>query len=122
VFNLARAWGYTNRDNPARGVRKNREAPRDFYVEDDVWKAVYDQAGDELRDAMDLAHLTGQRPADVLLMSERDLVGDKLQVMQAKTGNRLRIMLKHEDGRPTSLLRSLPEFVPGLEKSKVCFC
>lgn len=103
VFNLAREWGYTSRDNPARGVRKNRETPRDFYVEDDVWRAVYDQAGEELQDAMDLAYLTGQRPADVLIMSERDVVGDMLQVMQAKTGKRLRIMLRREDGSATQL-------------------
>ncbi|NDC04372.1 MAG: integrase, partial [Betaproteobacteria bacterium] len=29
VFNLAREWGYTAKENPCRGVRKNRETPRD---------------------------------------------------------------------------------------------
>lgn len=103
VFNLAREWGYTSKDNPARGVRKNKESPRDFYVDDDVWQAVYEQAGDELKDAMDLAYFTGQRPADVLLMTERDVVGDKLGVLQGKTGRKLRIMLNHEDGTATQL-------------------
>ncbi|GAB5341014.1 hypothetical protein [Pseudomonas fluorescens] len=30
-----------------------------------VWNAVYGEAVQELKDAMDLAYLTGQRPADV---------------------------------------------------------
>lgn len=103
VFNLAREWGYTSRDNPARGVRKNKETPRDFYVDDAVWMAVYEQGGDELKDAMDLAYLTGQRPADVLLMTERDVVDRKLSVLQAKTKKKLRIMLDNEDGTATQL-------------------
>lgn len=98
VFNTAREWGYTNRDNPARGVRKNKETPRDFYVDDTVWQAVYEFAVDELKDAMDLAYLTGQRPSDVLKVSVRDIQGDMLYVLQEKTNKKLRILLKNSDG------------------------
>ncbi len=36
VFNLAREWGLTTRENPCQGVRKNKEAPRDFYANDAI--------------------------------------------------------------------------------------
>lgn len=107
VFNLAREWGYTTRDNPARGVRKNPESPRDFYVDDEVWHAVYECAGDELQDALDLAYLTGQRPADVLKMNERDIQDGCLLVQQDKTKKKLRILLKHADGTSTQLAEVL---------------
>lgn len=107
VFNLAREWGYTSRDNPARGVRKNPESPRDFYVDDEVWRAVYECASEVLQDALDLAYLTGQRPADVLKMSERDIQGGGLFVLQGKTKRKLRILLKHPDGTSTQLAQVL---------------
>ncbi|GAB7128746.1 tyrosine-type recombinase/integrase [Silvimonas sp. JCM 19000] len=103
VFNMAREWGYTARDNPARGIRKNREVPRDFYADATVWTAVYEQAVQELRDAMDLNYLTGQRPADVLKMMERDIRDDALEVRQNKTNKRLRILLNEDDGSRTEL-------------------
>jgi hypothetical protein len=68
VFNIAREWGLTTKENPCQGVRKNKETPRDYYANDVVWDAVYKKAAQELKDAMDLAYLTGQRPADVLVM------------------------------------------------------
>ncbi|MDK6078964.1 tyrosine-type recombinase/integrase [Massilia varians] len=102
VFNMAREWGYTQRDNPCRGVRKNKEAPRDYYAEADVWDAVYAVASEALRDAMDLAYLTGQRPADVLKMKKLDIRNDELHVLQNKTRHALRIRL-HVDGEPTQL-------------------
>lgn len=103
VFNMAREWGYTAKDNPARGIRKNKETPRDFYADKDVWDAVYKLAVVELQDAMDLSYMTGQRPADVLKMQERDVKDDALEVRQNKTGKRLRILLVNEDGSRTGL-------------------
>jgi len=61
-----------------------------------VWKAVYTEATQELRDAMDLAYLTGQRPADVLKTSTTDLNNGFLMVGQGKTEKRLRIRLEDE--------------------------
>jgi len=98
VFNCAREWGYTARDNPARGVRKNKETPRDFYADDGVWNAVYKFAVDELKDALDLAYLTGQRPSDVLGIRVSDVKDDMLHVLQRKSKKKLRIMLKNADG------------------------
>lgn len=102
VWNLAREWGYTAKENPCRGVRKNREKPRDFYADDAVWSAVYDQACDELKDAMDLNYLTGQRPADVLKMRFADVRDGALEVQQNKTKKKLRILLD-DAGRRTEL-------------------
>lgn len=102
VFNMAREWGFTKKDNPCRGVRKNKEAPRSYYAEADVWDAVYATGSQALRDAMDLAYLSGQRPADVLKMSKADIRNDELHVLQNKTSHALRIRL-HIDGEPTQL-------------------
>jgi hypothetical protein len=63
IFNMAREWGYTTNENPCRGIRKNKEKPRDFYADNAVWDAAYRHASVELQDAMDLNYLTGQRPA-----------------------------------------------------------
>ncbi|MCG8291907.1 site-specific integrase [Pseudomonas entomophila] len=102
VFNTAREWGLTTRDNPCLGVRKNKEKPRDFYANETVWQAVYEEAPPELKDAMDLAYLTGQRPSDVLSMRKDDIEGIYLLVSQGKTGKRLRIVLE-VDGAKNSL-------------------
>lgn len=93
VFNTAREWGLT-RDNPCLGVRKNKEKPRDFYANATVWQPVYEEAPPELKDSMDLAYLTGQRPSDVLSMRKNDMEGIYLLVSQGKTGKRLRIVLE----------------------------
>jgi integrase len=65
-----------------------------------VWDAVYAQAPPELKDAMDLAYLTGQRPADVLKASTADINNGFLMVGQGKTQKRLRIRL--HDGAAVS--------------------
>ncbi|CAI9894982.1 hypothetical protein PA6566_02773 [Pseudomonas aeruginosa] len=85
-----------------KGVHKNRETPRDFYARAEVWNAVYGAAPPELRDAMDLAYLTAQRPSDVLIIREADIQDGHLQIAQGKTSKKLRIMLD-VDGSPTAL-------------------
>lgn len=102
IFNIAREWGLTTRENPCQGVRKNKEVPRDFYANESIWNAVYAKAVGELRDAMDLAYLTGQRPADVLVMRRDDIEDNALGVKQKKTHKKLRIMLE-VDGVESSL-------------------
>jgi integrase len=109
IFNLAREWGYTTNENPCKGVRKNKEDPRDYYAEKDVWEAVREAAVQELRDAMDLGYLTGQRPGDVLKMRNEHVRDGELFVQQKKRGKKLRIQLRH--GRKlTQLGRLLEEF------------
>lgn len=107
VFNMAREWGFMKGENPCRGVRKNKEKPRDFYADKEVWDAVYAQACIELQDAMDINYLTGQRPGDVLRMKDADIREGALHVRQGKTSKFLRIML--ETGGVKSQLASVIE-------------
>ena len=93
VFNQARAWGYTSAPNPCAGIKGHRETGRDRYVTDQEYRAVWTAADDALRDAMDLALLTAQRPADVLKMNRADIIDGALWVTQNKTGKKLRIQI-----------------------------
>jgi integrase len=102
VFNMAREWGFMKGENPCRGVRKNKEKPRDFYADAEVWDAVYATASTELQDAMDLNYLTGQRPADVLRMRDSHIRDGALHVRQGKTNKFLRILL-HPKGIQSQL-------------------
>lgn len=103
IFNLSREWGYTAKENPAKGVRKNKETPRDYYADDAVWDAVYKHACNELKDAMDLNYRTGQRPADVLKMRLTDIKDGALEVQQNKTKKKLRILMDDSEGTRTAL-------------------
>jgi hypothetical protein len=103
IFNMAREWGYTAKENPCRGVRKNKENPRDYYADDTVWYAVYKHAKEELKDAMDLAYLAAQRPADVIKIKESDIQGNALFVKQNKTTRKLRIVFDNDDGTRNQL-------------------
>jgi len=103
MFNLSREWGYTRKENPVRGVRKNRELPQDFYVDEQVWDAVNSSTPIDLRDAMPFSYLNGQRPADVLKKTVKDIKEGALEVRQGKTNKRLRILLDRADGTRTEL-------------------
>lgn len=93
VFNFAREWGYSSKENPCAGVRKNKEEPRDYYPERAVWDAVYLHACQPIRDAMDLSYLSGQRPADVVSARKDQVTDEALAVRQGKTKKRLQILL-----------------------------
>jgi integrase len=109
VFNFARQCGYTDAPNPCAGVKGHRETGRDRYVEDDEYLAVWNKAHYTVQDAMDLAHLTGQRPADLLKLNHDDIRDGMLWFTQNKTGKKLRIEITGE-------LANLIERVLGREK------
>lgn len=96
VFNQARAWGYTDAPNPCAGIKGHKEAGRDRYVEDSEFRAVWTKAHYTVQDAMDLAYLTGQRPADVLKLNRSDIRDAALWFTQNKTGKKLRIEITGE--------------------------
>lgn len=96
VFNFARACGYTDAPNPCAGVRGHRETGRDRYVEHDEFLAVWNAAHYTVQDAMDLAYLTGQRPADLLKFNRSDIRDGDLCLAQNKTGKPLRIAIEGE--------------------------
>lgn len=96
MWNHARGWGYTDLPNPCEGIRGHALAKRTVYITDTVFTAVRSHASAPLRDAMDLAYLTGQRPADALRMTERDIVEGHLIITQEKTKQPLRITITGE--------------------------
>ncbi|KFA40018.1 integrase family protein [Xylella fastidiosa] len=96
LWNWARSKGITDLPNPCGGIRRNKATGRNVYIEDTTYRAVYQAADQTLRDAMDLAYLTGQRVSDVVSMDERHIVNGALEICQAKTGAKLAITVTGE--------------------------
>lgn len=96
MWNHARGWGYTDLPNPCEGIKGYSLAKRTVYITDEVFAAVYAHASAPLRDAMDLAYLTGQRPADALRMTAHDIIESHLIITQEKTKQPLRIIIHGE--------------------------
>lgn len=96
IWNYARSTGLTSKANPCAGIKGFREDGRDAYIDDAVLAAVRDAAEPALRDALDLAYLSGQRPADVLKLSRGDIKDGALWIEQNKTGKKLRISIEGE--------------------------
>jgi integrase len=96
IFNKAREWGYTALQNPCQGVRGFKETGRSRYVTDAEFAKVKAHAHSTVVDAMDLALLTGQRPADVLKIRCTDIRDGALWIVQNKTGARIGIEVSGE--------------------------
>jgi integrase len=96
IWNFARSKGLTSKANPCAGIRGFKEEGRSVYVEDDVYRLVHDAAELPLKDALDLAYLIGQRPADVLKLTRADIKEGALWLKQNKTGKKLRVAIEGE--------------------------
>lgn len=96
IFNYARERGLTVNPNPCAGIKGYTEKGRDNYVDDVLYKLVWDFAEQPLKDALDLAYLTGQRPADVLKLSQADIKEEAIHIEQNKTKKKLRIAIEGE--------------------------
>lgn len=96
MFNKAREWGFTSLTNPCQGVKGFKETGRSRYVTDAEFDQVKAHAHFTVIDAMDLALLTGQRPADVLKLKRTDIRDGALWIVQNKTGARLGIEITGE--------------------------
>ena len=96
IFNKAREWGYTALQNPCQGVKGFKEVGRSRYITDAEFDQVKAQAHFTVIDAMDLALLTGQRPADVLKLKRTDIRDGALWIVQNKTGQRLGVEVTGE--------------------------
>lgn len=78
--------------NPVAAIKTKRlPGRRNVYIEDKVLEDVYGYASPDLKDAIDLAYLTGQRVSDVLKLSENDILDGVLVFGQDKTGRPMRI-------------------------------
>ena len=96
IFNRAREWGYTSLQNPCQGVKGFKETGRSRYITDVEFDQVKAHAHFTVIDAMDLALLTGQRPADVLKLKRTDIRDGALWIVQNKTGQRLGVEVTGE--------------------------
>jgi len=111
MWNYARANGYTKASNPCAGIKGFRETGRDAYVSNEMLDRLMAHAGVPLQFALKLAHLTGQRPADVLRMNVAHVVDGILNVRQGKTKAKLRIVV---EGELAALLDEIRAFKKGL--------
>lgn len=93
IWNWASEQGYTDLPNPCTRVKRNRSKGRDVYVDDALFQKVYEKADQPTRDAMDLAHLVGQRPGDSLRFKETDIKDGALWLRQGKTGTPVRVAI-----------------------------
>lgn len=96
MWNFAREQGYTNIPNPCAGISGNKETGRDVVIGDEMMANILAHAGKPLQFAIRLANLTGQRPGDVIRMSESHIVDGVLHVRQGKTSAKLRIEVTGE--------------------------
>lgn len=104
IWNYARERGLTSKENPCAGIKGFREDGRDVYIDDALYALVYRLAEQPLRDALELAYLTGQRPADVLKFSRADIKEGALLVTQGKTGKKVRVSI---EGQLASLIERI---------------
>ncbi len=104
IWNAARAEGLTDLPNPCAGIKSFREYGRETYVYDEAFQSVWGKADVPTREAMDLAYLTGGRPADLLKIDETHLREGSIEVRQNKTGHKLRISI---EGKLASLIESI---------------
>lgn len=80
--------------NPAGAVKTKRLPGRKgVYIFDEMLDAVYAEAPQDLKDAMDLAYYIGQRPGDLLGMTLVKMRDGMLEYRQAKTTTPQRIAL-----------------------------
>ncbi|WP_307704263.1 tyrosine-type recombinase/integrase [Variovorax paradoxus] len=113
IWNYARSTGKTKLPNPCAGIKGFRETGRDVYVDDELFERVKQHADKPLEFAMRLADTTGQRPADVLGMSEEHIRGQYLGVKQGKTKAKLRIMVEND---LETLIEEIRAYKAGLPK------
>jgi integrase len=85
IFNFARGEGYTDKENPTKGITGFELGRREVDITEPVYQAVWAEADEPLRDAMDLAEVIGQRPGDVLRLTEHDIKDGLLSIKQGKT-------------------------------------
>lgn len=93
VFRYARSIGLTKNDPKESITLKKLPGRKKIYITDDMLDAVYAAGSIALKDAMDLAYLIGQRPADVLSMSAMNIKDDILEYRQGKTDTPQRIVI-----------------------------
>lgn len=90
-FATAMAWGLERgycKNNPIRDVKKHKETPRDRYITDDEYNAIYAAAAPHVKAAMEISYLCAARKGDVLALTESQLKLEGIFIRQGKTGKK----------------------------------
>lgn len=78
---------------PCADIKGNKETGRGIYIEDALFKRVYEKADVDLKDAMDLAYRTAQRVTNTRILDELDVRDGQVWVLHGKTTAKRRIEL-----------------------------
>ncbi len=84
IFSMGIRWGIVG-DNPCRNVKRIPERPRDRYIDDKEFLAVYKIASPFIRNLMNFALITGQRIGDILKIKHTDMTSEGIRIEQNKT-------------------------------------
>lgn len=87
IFSYAYERGMV-KSNPRKGVKLFTEKPRDKYIEQHEYQAVYDHAPPMIKAAMEIAYRCGARKADIIKLTRFDVKDDGLFIWQQKTGKK----------------------------------
>lgn len=98
MCNWARARGLMNAPNPVTGLTRQMKVDerRHVYVSDVDLALVYKHASDTIRNCLDIAYLTGQRPDDVRKLRWSQIKNNCIEISQGKTEAKLRIEIVGE--------------------------
>lgn len=98
ICNWAIARGLMTATNPVTGLTRQMKVDerRKIYVSDEEFALVYKHSKELLRDALDIAYLTGQRPSDIKKLRWDDIKNGYIEIQQNKTGEKLRIEITGE--------------------------
>lgn len=86
IYTKAVGRWYVADRNPCIGVERNPSKPRERYITDEEYEAVYNVMPIRMKIAMELALLTGQRQGDILKLKWADIADDGITFRQSKTG------------------------------------
>ncbi|EAN2380941.1 tyrosine-type recombinase/integrase [Salmonella enterica] len=80
-------WGYERgmvKRNPCHGISRFKSEARDKYITDKEYEAIYNNADDVVRVAMEIAYLCAARLSDVLGMQWRQVTKEGVFIQQGK--------------------------------------
>ena len=111
AFKLAVRQGLL-KENPVRYLEPFREKPRDRYVSDDEFMAVYNVAPPVVQAAMLMAAVTGLRQGDILQIRRADFTEAGLTVRTAKTGKQIQFAWSEGLKRAVLTAVGARDFIP----------
>lgn len=113
VMNYAVDWQIID-NNPCIGIKRLPEKKRDRYLTDAEFRAIYDNASENLKPIMLVCYYTGQRISDVLAIRMSDVSDDGIYFVQKKTRQKVLIAMTPELKAAIEQARALPRKAQGM--------